>query len=251
MHDLAPTNRGMPATFLHGFTQTANTWLPVLESLPIALAATLLDAPGHGSNTVGTKSLTEIADDIAKTMPEGMLVGYSMGARMALHAALIAPSRVKRLVLISGTGGIDDEQGRLTRRQSDEALALQIEEIGVPAFIEQWLQLPMFSGLNDQTANIDERLRNTSKGLADSLRFAGTGTQQPLWDSMRQLSMPVLILAGAKDEKFVAQAQRMHALIPQSTLRIVENAGHTVHLEQPHVFGELMQEFVASDHGEK
>lgn len=241
----------LPATFLHGFTQTAESWMPVVRSLALDVAPTLLDAPGHGSNTDGRKSLTETARDIADAMPEGMLVGYSMGARMALHTALLAPTRVTRLVLISGTGGIDDEQERSQRRRDDENLALRILQIGVPAFIEEWLALPMFSGLSTEASNIPERLRNTAEGLADSLRFAGTGTQSPLWNDMGNLAMPVLIVAGADDHKFVNNAKRMHEQIPTSTLRIVPNAGHTVHLEQPQVFAELLHDFVSSGNSEK
>lgn len=244
-------HEAIPATFLHGFTQTANTWLPTVESLPFDISATLIDAPGHGANINGKKTLTETAHSIADAMPTGLLVGYSMGARMALHTALIAPSRITQLVLISGTGGIDDEQDRLQRRDADAALASRIVEIGVPAFIQEWLAMPMFSGLSAHTAQITERLRNTAEGLADSLLFAGTGTQEPLWDDMHRLTMPTLILAGADDHKFVAHAQRMHAQIPQSILRVVPNSGHTVHLEQPRVFADLVGSFIASGNSEK
>ena len=241
---------GIPITFLHGFTQTANTWIPVLDTLSPDIAATLIDAPGHGSNINGKKSLTETAHDIAAAMPNGMLVGYSMGARMALHTALLASSPVNRLVLISGTGGIDSETERAERRQADEQMASRIKEIGVPSFIDEWLSLPMFANLGTAAANIPERLRNTAEGLADSLTFAGTGTQTPLWDALPQLTMPVLILAGANDTKFVAHGQRMHELIPNSSLHVVPDSGHTVHLEQPSVFAEILQTFISSGDGE-
>ena len=83
------------------------------------------------------------------------------------------------------------------------------------------------------TPGLDDRRRNTAGGLASSLRLAGTGTQEPLWDRLPALTMPVLLVAGALDAKFVAAAERMAGLIPHVTLAVVDGAGHTVHLERP------------------
>lgn len=230
---------GPSATFLHGFTQTSQSWMPVIELLDQHLTCTLLDAPGHGKNPQGQRTLSDCGEDIAQTMSKGVLVGYSMGARMALHTALQHPEKVTHLVLVSGTAGITDDTERQQRVQSDTALAERIESIGVPAFVDEWLSLPMFSGLTPEKAQREERLRNTALGLADSLRFAGTGTQHPLWDVLATLGMPVLIIAGEKDAKFVELAQRMHELIESSTLVIVPESGHSVHLEATSAFVEI------------
>lgn len=230
---------GPSATFLHGFTQTSQSWMPVIELLEQRFTCTLLDAPGHGKNPQGQRTLSECGDDIAQTMSKGILVGYSMGARMALHTALQHPEKVTHLVLVSGTAGIADDSERQQRVQSDRALAERIESIGVAAFIDEWLALPMFRGLTNENSQREERLRNTAVGLADSLRFAGTGTQQPLWNVLPTLGMPVLIIAGREDAKFVDLAQRMHDLIEKSTLVIVPESGHSVHLEATSVFVEI------------
>lgn len=227
---------GPSLAFIHGFTQTRKSWQPVVEHLCGTYTCTTIDAPGHGETTNGKFSLVETGDAIAKVMKTGTLIGYSMGARMALHAALQHPSIVQRLVLVSGTAGIDDESERHARVVSDEKLADHIEDIGVEKFIEEWLSNPLFAGLTAENAQVAERRRNTSTGLADSLRYAGTGTQMPLWTRLTELQIPVFLVAGALDEKFVALARRMHEIIPSSTFEIVEGAGHTVHLEQTEVF---------------
>jgi 2-succinyl-6-hydroxy-2,4-cyclohexadiene-1-carboxylate synthase len=242
---------GLAVTFIHGFTQTGQSWSPVLEQMDIALSATLIDAPGHGDSLNGKRSLTQTAADITEAMTPGVLVGYSMGARMALHVALQSPHTVTALVLISGTAGIDSDDERTTRLESDTVLASRIIDIGVAAFIEEWLALPMFARLTKDAANIPERLRNTAEGLADSLVYAGTGTQTPLWGSLAKLNMPVLLIAGELDHKFVAQATRMHELIPNSEIHIVKNAGHTVQLEQTEVFTTLLKNFITSGNSEK
>jgi pimeloyl-ACP methyl ester carboxylesterase len=80
--------------------------------------------------------------------------------------------------------------------------------------------------------------------LASSLRLAGTGAQDSLWPRLRSLSMPVLLVVGALDEKFTAIAERMAALIPDATLAVVADAGHVVHLEQPGEFVRVLRRWL-------
>ena len=223
---------GEPIAFVHGFTQTGNSWLPLLEHMATPMRATLIDAPDHGNSRVSL-SLSETAEALSTLAAGQTLAGYSMGARMALTAAVAHPHAFTRLILVSGTAGLDTEEERRQRRDSDEALASHIEDIGVEAFISEWLSNPMFAGLSTENARISERLTNSATGLASSLRLAGTGTQQPLWNSLHFLTMPVLIIAGENDAKFSAIAQRLHSLIPTSELHIHAHVGHTVHLEDP------------------
>jgi 2-succinyl-6-hydroxy-2,4-cyclohexadiene-1-carboxylate synthase len=206
-----------------------------------------LDAPGHGNNTNGARSLPQCADDVAASMKAGILVGYSMGARMALHVALQHPEIVTQLVLISGTPGLKTEPERAARQKSDNELADRIETIGLSAFLDEWLALPIFSGLSNETNQRNERLRNTTQGLADSLRFAGTGTQESHWPNLHRLSMPVHLIVGELDEKFTSIAREMKPLISTSELTVVENAGHTVHLENPTTTAQLLDSIILRD----
>ena len=231
---------GTPFTFLHGFTQTKESWLPVLESLNVPMEATLIDCPGHGESPTQGRTLPETANDVAESTRSGILVGYSMGARIALHTALQFPDSVKGLVLISGTPGLRSESERNDRRASDEALATHIENIGVEKFIPEWLSNPMFQGLQTELADIPRRCTNTERGLADSLRFAGTGTQESLWDKLKSLAMPVLIVTGNNDEKFTQIAQEMTPLISQAEHHVMNNVGHTCHLEDVRQFCDVL-----------
>jgi len=203
-----------------------------------------LDAPGHGKNTNGLRSLPQCADDIAEAIQPGILIGYSMGARMALHVALQHPKMVSQLVLISGTPGLKTESERMARRQSDNELADHIEKVGTPAFIDEWLALPIFSGLTKETNQRSDRLHNSPKGLADSLRFAGTGTQEPLWQNLHQLDMPVHLIVGAFDEKFTAIANEMKQLLQSCEQTVLPNVGHTVHLEDPTTTSQMLDSII-------
>lgn len=235
---------GRGVTFVHGFTQTRTSWLPVIRLLD-RVRSTLLDAPGHGDSVDGARTLQQCGDDIAESSPAGVLVGYSMGARMALHAALSHPEHFTGLVLVSGTPGIEDTAERAARVASDTALAGHIEEVGTERFIPEWLSNPMFAGLSDEMRMTTDRMRNPARGLADSLRHAGTGTQSNLWPRLCELKMPVLVVCGEQDAKFTAIAERMAGMIPRADLHRFPGCGHTVHLEDTHSFCRVLRGWIS------
>ena len=242
---------GPSVTFLHGFTQTKESWLPVVDSLHVAIEATVLDAPGHGESSVQGRTLAQSADDIAESMKPGILVGYSMGARMALHTALLHPQLVQALVLVSGTPGLREPAERSARIEADEKLANRIEEIGITQFIPEWLSNPMFRGLTAEFADAKRRCMNSEKGLADSLRYAGTGTQEPLWNQLQTLNIPVLLITGAHDEKFTEIARQMASEIPNCEHRIMAEVGHTCHLEDIQSFVDIFENWYSGLQGEE
>ena len=221
----------------HGFTQSARSWSTfqrLLESRLPGATTIAVDLPGHGdAEPPADLDLWASADLLADRGGPGVYVGYSMGGRVALHTALSRPAAVERLVLIGATAGIDDPDERAARRAADERLAEHIEAVGVPTFIDEWLANPLFAGLTEATALRADRLRNTSAGLAASLRATGTGTQTPLWDRLDEIECPVLLLVGEHDAKFTDLGRRLVEGLPCAELVVVPGAGHSVHLEQP------------------
>lgn len=231
--------------FLHGFTQTGRSWDPVACKLADRYETHTVDVPGHGASGSLRIDLPAAADWLAEIGGSATYVGYSMGGRLALHLAFAHPALVERLVLVSSTAGIADEAARATRRLEDERRADEIERDGVEAFLERWLALPLFAGLPPDGAGLDERLANTTAGLASSLRLAGAGAQASLWDRLATLTMPVLLVAGDLDTKFVGIAEQMAAAIPTATLAIVAGAGHVVHVERPDKFVGLLRHWLS------
>jgi 2-succinyl-6-hydroxy-2,4-cyclohexadiene-1-carboxylate synthase len=173
-----------------------------------------------------------------------------MGGRMALHVALAHPEAVDRLVLISTNPGIQGHEARRKRRASDEALARRIETQGLSAFLRWWLAQPLFATLAPSAAGLGERLANTEEGLASSLRLAGLGSQDPLWDRLGELGergLPVLLVAGELDSAYRSHAERMAAAIgPSARLQVIEGAGHACHLERPGQLAAAIAAFAAT-----
>jgi pimeloyl-ACP methyl ester carboxylesterase len=148
---------------------------------------------------------------------------------------------------VGATGGIDDPAERGARRQADERLADEVGRDGVAAFVDRWLAQPLFAGLDEAVQFREERLANTAEGLASSLRLAGTGTQEPLWELLGAIDVPVLVVAGEHDAKFSALGRHLvDAIGPNAELAVIAGAGHTAHLEQPDPFLARLRAWLAA-----
>ena len=245
--DLQGPPAGNPVVVVHGFTQTHRSWDRLVPRLTAAGHRTIaVDAPAHGRSAEHRTDLDAGGELLFETAAgPAAYVGYSMGGRLSLHAAVRHPDAVTALVLVGATAGLDTEDERLARRAADEALARDLERDGLEAFLERWLRNPLFATLPPDAAGVDDRRTNTVEGLAASLRLTGTGTQRPLWDDLPRLSMPVLLVAGELDEKFTALAHRLAAAWGgPATVALIEGAGHACHLERPDAFLDAVLPFL-------
>ncbi len=166
------------------------------------------------------------------------LVGYSMGGRIALHQALRAKGRVRRLVLESASPGLASEAERRARREADDELAARILHDGIEDFVEQWEAMPLFESQRGLPGQVRRRLgegrrANVAESLAAALRGLGTGALPSLWPRLDEIDIEVLVLVGEADAKFVEIGRRMVERLPRARLEVVPGAGHTVHLERP------------------
>jgi 2-succinyl-6-hydroxy-2,4-cyclohexadiene-1-carboxylate synthase len=222
---------------LHGFTQTRQSWRRTVLALGAGRYRALVpDLPGHGQAAHRTASFDACTAYVRALAPERFtLAGYSMGGRIALHAALALQERIDRLILVGASPGLQDAQERAARRAADDALAERIEAIGVDAFAREWGAQPLFAGQPERVAAAAyaDRLRNSPAGLAAALRGLGTGVMEPLWGRLADLRIPVTLLVGERDAKFRASAERMRERLPDARLVVVAGAGHAAQLEQP------------------
>lgn len=237
---------GPLVVLVHGFTQTRRSWASLADRLKGDFELVLVDAPGHGRSSGVAADLWEGADLLGQTGGRAAYLGYSMGGRFCLHLALSNPACVERLVLVGATAGIEDLAARMERRKADKQWAQLLADEGLAAFLQRWLDGPLFRGLSPEAANREARLENTVEGLSSSLRLAGTGRQEPLWHRLPELDMPVLLVVGERDEKFTALAERMQdAIGDNADLVVVPDAGHAVHLERPDAFADVVRPFLA------
>ena len=242
---------GPPLVVLHGFTQTGRLWGRFGEHLARSHTLVAVDLPGHGGSDSVRADLPTAATMVAEAVraivgdEPGSLLGYSLGARVALHVVTGTDLALHHAVFIGANGGIEDTEARARRRRADEAIADELEMAGdVGRFLEDWLRGPLFGRLSFEAADRTERLRNSATGLASSLRLCGTGTQVPLWDRLSTLRCPVLAMAGTDDVRFAAHALRIAHQAPQAVASLVPGGGHAVHLSQPEQTWRIVQHWL-------
>ncbi len=240
---------------IHGFTGSDLSWSNILETACIDHQAILL--PGHGWAPCpeGT-TIASVAADIAAKMPDdgsADLVGYSMGGRVALRIALDYPEKVRRLILVSASSGIEDDTVRAERLKEDIALSDILEEDGIGTFIAWWEKNPVLAPAPGCTISRSaeeslrsQRLNNDAVGLAAAIRCLGQGQMEPLWSRLSTLAMPCLLLTGTADKVYSDIMQRMQKDIPRSHFMHIEKAGHAVHREQPKELVKCMLDFLIS-----
>lgn len=258
-----------PLVLLHGFTGSAESWHPFLETFS-GHKVILIDLIGHGKTagpgkTAGSGksespesferySMEEAVQDLNAIFEElaldkVKLAGYSMGGRLALSYAIKHPDKIEKLILESASPGLRTEAERQSRKENDQKLADSILEQGIVSFTDFWENISLFASQKalpaDRQAKLrNQRLKNNEAGLANSLLGMGTGSQPSWWDKLHTLKMPVLIVCGELDKKFCEIAKEMNELLPNPTLLKINSAGHAVHVEQPRIFGKIVSEFI-------
>ncbi len=251
-----------PIVLLHGFTGSAASWGKHLDTFAShGFRVIALDMLGHGQSDAPLDArrytIEECEADILAVLHtlnvqkgEAILLGYSMGGRIALYTAFSGFFRA--LILESASPGLADSLERVQRKRSDEQLADSIERDGIEAFVEYWERLPLFASqqrlpYEQRQALHKQRIQNRPLGLANSLRGVGTGVQPALQERLATLTIPVLLLAGILDRKFCAIAQHMAQSLLNAHVHIIPAAGHTVHLEQPELFDQIVIDFCTKE----
>lgn len=233
---------------LHGFTGSGEDFEALWEHLPEGVSVAAPDLVGHGQTeapeSVERYAIGRCADDVLAISEacfgavKPVLLGYSMGGRVALTLAARDPRRWSALVLIGATPGIEGEPERAARRAVDAERARMIRDIGVEAFADWWRQVPIIATQSRTPERYRvlmevRRRQNSSTGLANSLLGMGTGAMPSLWGALSPLALPVWLVTGAEDEKFTGIAERMLEALPRGHHIVIPGAGHAAHLESP------------------
>ena len=252
--------QGNAVLLVHGFMGSGAAWSDdVVDGLASRARVLVVDLLGHGASDrpheVSRYALPEVVRDLlevldATSVKRASWVGYSMGGRIALGAAVLYPDRVRRLVLESASPGLRQETERAARAREDECRARKLLEGGIESFVEWWERRPLFADRLTAGNGAGARLRaihlaNDPAALAACLRGLGTGVQPSFWDHLRWLDRRTLVITGAHDKKFTAIAGSMCAELPRARHVAVPDAGHTVHLERPEAWVDAVAPFVA------
>ncbi|MEG5172695.1 2-succinyl-6-hydroxy-2,4-cyclohexadiene-1-carboxylate synthase [Microcoleus sp. B3-D7] len=249
-------NKNQPTLlFLHGFTGSIQDFSSVIPLLSNSYYCLAVDLPGHGKTRVTgdescynmsttAQALIELLEDLQ--IDKCLLLGYSMGGRLALYMALHFPERFEKVVLESASPGLKTEKERSHRLEADLQLAQKLENSNIKDFLLNWYDRPLFKSLKN-SPNFDKlietRLANNPLELAKSLRNMGTGNQPSLWGKLAQNQIPLLLLAGEYDDKFTTINTEIAKLCPAGFREIVPKVGHNIHFENIDNFVALVRQF--------
>jgi 2-succinyl-6-hydroxy-2,4-cyclohexadiene-1-carboxylate synthase len=246
--------------FLHGFTGSTDDWRPIVPNINQNFSSLGIDLIGHGKSSspdnIEFYSANAIANQINNilelTVKRKIIpVGYSMGGRAALNFVVKYPAMVEALILESTTAGIEDGNLREQRVKKDEEIASFIETNSLEKFTDFWMDLELF---NTQRRFSEERrkqikltrMKNNPAGLKNSLLGFGTGTMPSIFNQLKDIKCKTLLITGELDTKFTNINKEIVKLIPKAEHKIIKNAGHNTHLEEPKTFINTLNNFLNS-----
>lgn len=257
-HERAPSQEPSAVLLLHGFTGSTHSMESLVPVFAERFRVLSVDLLGHGRSDAPAEPsayrMQNCSADLAavlraRKVKRVHIVGYSLGARVALALALAEPGRTLSLTMISGRAGIRGVAARAQRRAADEALAQRIEREGIAWFVDYWSALPLFAsqarlGAEALAELRRRRLQCRPQGLAASLRGVGVGAQPALFDALSCICAPVLLVTGAEDPRFGEASAELAKLLPRAQHVELAQAGHAAHLENPQAFQRAARRFI-------
>lgn len=247
--------------FLHGFMGDRRDFYQVVDLISAKFCCLLIDLPGHGKTEVEQDSnyqMPNTAQAIIKLLEQlkikpCFLVGYSMGGRIALYLTIYFPDYFRKVIIESASPGLKTQLERDRRIKRDLKLADKLEALApedFPLFLKQWYSSHLFGSFMNHSnyhKAIARRLNNDPAKLAKSLRQIGLGMQPCLWHQLGAIQVPLFLIVGSLDRKFIAINQKMVKESPNHNLAIVNNCGHNVHFEKSSKFAQLIKHYFDLD----
>ncbi len=239
---------------LHGFMGNTDDFSMIVPDLG-EFCCLMVDLPGHGKTEVNhdanyqmSNLATALIELLARlNIKQCGLWGYSMGGRIALYLTIYFPEYFSGVVLESASPGLKTQEERDHRIQQDFQLAQKLKSTDLFQFIHQWYRNPLFNSLAqhpDYQKLFARRLNNDPSKLSKSLQYIGLGAQPSLWNHLSQIQIPLILVVGALDTKFIGINRQILSLCPQANLNIVKNSGHNVHFEQPATVKKLIAQLL-------
>lgn len=234
----------IPLVFVHGFTGGPDVWESIAPSLAKEQTAVGLVLPGHGPTAPVVDSFDGAVDAVAAAIRNASLigchmVGYSLGARLTLGLMVRHPDLVRRATLMGANPGLESVAERQARAASDARWVALLRDQGIAAFVAAWARQPLFAS---QTRSLSptalaqqeaRRLQHDPAGLARALETMGLAVMPNYWPALPTLRVPIRVVVGADDAKFMALGQRAVGLLPDAERVVLANCGHNPVLEAP------------------
>ncbi len=227
----------------HGYSATSQMWAPQIDALSESHTLIIWDMRGHGQSDSprdeAAYSAALTVDDMSGLLDhlgfdKAVVGGLSLGGYMSLAFHLHNPERVAALLIIDTGPGFKKDSAREMWNKTALDRAKAIERDGADAF----------EGRSpEQVAASHKDLA----GLVYAAKHMLTQRNSRVIESLPNIAVPTIVIAGAQDTPFLAATDYMATKIPNAEKVIVADAGHAVNLDQPRVFSQTIKNFLASN----
>ena len=244
-------------TWIHGLFGAPTDFAAVAKRLKTTRKQASMALPGHGGSPALDNTPEPAFDEVSRAfiasldaleVQQTALIGYSMGARVAMHIARGYPERISELVVIGGHPGIENDDTRIGRQMVDAKRADRIRGGGLKAFLDTWYRQPLFAQFRahpDFDAIVEQRCMGDAYGVATTLERLSTGHQEPLSEQMAASPVRTLWVAGSEDTRYISLLRPIAEAQTEGQLVIIGGAGHAVVSEAPEALADALNDFLA------
>ena len=241
-------SQGLTAVLLHGFLGSPADWQPIVADLAGRVSCATPPLADH-------PTLASLETALRRSVPgPSILIGYSMGARVALHLLLRHPDRYRAAVLACGSPGLKNTAERARRRREDARLAARLRRLdgnkSLRRFLADWYTQPIFAKVRSHpcyAAMLARRLKVSPDTWAATLAHLGTGALPSLWNDLPRLCQPVLVLTGDLDAHYLSISSRMAEQSAAIRARLLPGSGHALLCEKPAEFATQVSIFLEEE----
>ncbi len=233
----AGVKKGYTVLLVHGAYDSLNVWSAQYQFLERDHTPIALDLPGHGESQGPPINNPDVFRQFIKAFVDVMglapfvFCGHSMGGSMALDYALNYPETLKGLILVGSSPSWPRDPGFIEGWRADPQKAKDAS--GSNLFSKKTPQ--HIIDRYDQQA----RANPAEVWLADAENF----TSYKLNDEIHRIDLPALAICG-DEEAWIEGTEEINAKLPNSTMKIVPAAGHSIMVEQPDQLNEAIGEFL-------
>lgn len=238
---------------LHGFLGASDDWQAIAQKIPKSISCYAIDLPGHGQSKniklTQASGFAQCSELLSTTLTKHgitdyILLGYSLGGRIALYHANQKPENIKALILESCHFGLNDDTQKQQRILSDKRWANRFSSHYLPDVLNDWYQQNVFSSLDAKQKESLITLRSQLMGEAVGKMLLATslGKQDYLAKKFAMTKIPSYYLFGEKDIKYQGIAHKFKQLCPHLNTVKLSQSGHNIHFEQPDRFSEKIIE---------
>ncbi len=232
---------------IHGNFQTAEVWHPLAASLVREdLDLSVVTEDLYAARFDGFEDWTEDFCRRVESQTRGLksiLLGYSLGGRLALHACLRRPDLWQAVVLVGSDPGLGTEQEKQSQLLRDQAWAARLIEEPMDSLILEWDRQSVFCNLANSAPRHLEELN--PQDLSRHLDIFSKGRQRNLVPELSQLkNLPILFLFGEKDEKYARLGKELAERCPCIRAIAIREAGHRVPWDNKIEFARILARFI-------